>query len=139
MTPTKQRAIVSALIGLGLVIVGFFGVRTFHAFRDFRTHRPPPPFDNKQQPETDVDLIRDWMTIPFIAKMYHVPPPVLFDALGISLKGNQEKNLKQLNDEYFPETSGYVETKVKETVLQNMPPAMPTLPSTPTMPSVPVP
>jgi hypothetical protein len=139
MTPFKQRAIVTALIGLGLLVVGFFGLRTAAAFREFRGHRPPPPSFNNEQPETDVQLIRDWMTIPFIGRMYHVPPQVIFAALEIPVNGNKEKNLKQLNDEYFPDVDGFVETKVKETVLKNMPLPMPTEPPVPTMPGVPTP
>ena len=39
----KQRAFVISLILIGLVIVGFFGLRTARAFREFRGHHPPPP------------------------------------------------------------------------------------------------
>lgn len=139
MTPTRQRALVIALIGLGLIIVGFFGLRTASAFRAFREHRPPPAFEANKEPETDVALIRDWMTIPFISKMYHVPAHIIFESLDIPAHGNQEKSLKQLNDEYFPKLDGFVETKVKETVLTNLPPPIPNPPPTPTVPSVPAP
>ena len=84
-----------------------------------------------------MELIRDWMTIPFIGKMYHVPPPKIFDALDIPMNGNQEKSLKQLNEEYFSDVDGFVETKVKEAVLKNMPPPQPTPTVVPTLPPVP--
>jgi hypothetical protein len=61
------------------------------------------------------------MTIPFIAKMYHVPPPLLYEALGISARGNQDKSLTQLNEEYFPGFSGIVETRIKAAVQENLP------------------
>ncbi len=132
MTPNKQRALVTSLILFGMLAVGFFGLRTFHAFREFHGHRPPPPFEN-EQPETDVQLIRDWMTVPFIARMYHVPPPILFEALDIPKnKSNEEKSLKQLNEEYFPNTTGFVEATVKAAVLAHLPPPIPTAPSVPT-------
>ena len=132
MTPNKQRALVTSLIIFGVLAVGFFGLRTFHAFREFRGHRPPPPFEN-EQPETDVELIRDWMTVPFIARMYHVPPPVIFEALDIpKSKSNDEKSLKQLNEEFFPNTNGFVEATVKAAVQANLPPQAPTAPSVPT-------
>ncbi len=122
MTPAKQRALVTALIGLGLLIVGVFGIRTLHAFKDFRGHRPPyHPFET-EQPVTDVGLIRDWMTIPVIGKMYRVPPPVIFEALKIPPVGNDKKSLKQLNDKYFPNEPGHVLEVVKATVQTNMPP-----------------
>jgi hypothetical protein len=86
MTPKMQRALVTTLIILGVMFVGFFGLRTLRAFKEFRGHRPPPPFgpaDFQQEAETDVELIRDWMTIPYIARMYQVPPKILFEALDI--------------------------------------------------------
>lgn len=125
MTAPRQRILVLALIGLGLLIVGFFGLRTLHAFREFRGHRPPgPPFapEGNQQAQTDVELIRDWMTIPYISRMYHVPPPMLFDALGISRRGNEEKSLKQLEEEYYPDKSGYVLETIKTSILASLPP-----------------
>lgn len=131
MTPSRQRALITALIILGALIIGVFGLRTVRAFREFRGHRPPPPFTTEQA-ETDVELIRDWMTIPFIAKMYHVPPPVIFNALDIPWNKNQDKSLKQLNEEYYPDLSGFVETTVKAVVLEHLPPPMPTAPSMPT-------
>lgn len=140
MNPKTQRALVIALIVLGVVTVGFFGLRTLRAFKEFRGHRPPPPFgpaDAQQEAATDVELIRDWMTIPYIARMYQVPPPMLFDAIGIHRKGNEDKSLKQLNEEYFPSEDGLVMEKVKAAILANQPPATPTLPPVPTAPSAP--
>ncbi len=137
MTPSRQRTWVTILIALGLLTVGFFGLRTFHAFREFRGHRPPhPPFDNRPA-ETDVELIRDWMTIPFIAKMYHVPPHVIFAALNIPKDKNQEKSLKQLNDEYFADQPGYALTTVKAVVQANIPPPTAVPPATIVPPSAP--
>jgi len=128
MDPSRRRALVSVLIIFGILTVGFFGMRTVHAFREFRGHRPRPPFEN-QQPATDVELIRDWMTIPFIARMYHVPPNILFEALRIQPLGNKEKSLKELNEKYFPDQQGIVEQRVKAALSENLPPPLPT-PST---------
>jgi len=121
VTPNKQQALVTVLIGLGVLIIGFFGLRTVHAFRDFHGHRPPRPFKN-EHPQTDVQLIRDWMTLPYIAFTYQLPPRLLFETLNISPKGNEKKSLKQLNDEYFPKESGYVLKTVKTIVAANLPP-----------------
>jgi len=115
----KQRTLVIGLIIIGLIIVGFFGLRTARAFREFRGHRPPPPFATEHV-ETDVSLIRDWMTIPFISRMYQVPPNVLFDALEIPPHKNREKSLKQLNEEYFPQAEGIVLEKIKAAVLAEL-------------------
>lgn len=122
MTPSQQRILTISLITLGVLIVGFFGLRTFHAFREFRGHRPPgPPFGDKQA-ETNVELIRDWMTIGSISHMYKMPPRLLYDALGIPPNGNEKKSLKQLNDEYFPDKPGSVLTTVKAAIQANLPP-----------------
>lgn len=125
MTPQRLRTLVFMLIGMGLIIIGFFGFRTLHAFREFRGHRPPPPPFAEQQAQdaqTDVELIRDWMTIPFIGRMYHVPPPVLFDALDIpKSRANEEKSLRQLNEEFFPGLPNHVITLVKATIQANLP------------------
>ncbi len=142
MTPTRQRAVVITMIGLGLIIVGFFGLRTLHAFREFRGHRPPPFAPNAESApvETDVELIRDWMTVPFIARMYHVPPPVIFEALGLPKdRKNEDKSLKQLNDEFFPDEPDHVITIVKSTVHANLPPptAIPPTKEVPPTASVP--
>ena len=116
----RQRNFVVGLIIIGLMIIGFFGLRTIHAFRQFHGHRPPPPFATEHV-ETDVSLIRDWMTIPFISRMYHVPPPVLFEALKIPEQGNKEKNLKQLNEEYYPQDHGVVLEKIKAAISAHQP------------------
>jgi hypothetical protein len=125
MTPKLQRALVTSLIVLGVMFVGFFGLRTLRAFKEVRGHKPPrPPFapGAAQQVETDVELIRDWMTIGFISHSYNTHPKMLYEALGIPPKGNEEKSLKQLNEEYFAENPGYVLDTVKATILAALPP-----------------
>src|SRR5215510_15298883 len=109
MTPTKQRILIVGLIGLGIIIAGFFGLRAFHAFKRFDGHRPPhfPPPDSGPA-QTDVSLIRDWMTIGYISHTYHMPTRLLYEALNIRPNGNEDKSLKQLNDEYFPDKRDYV-------------------------------
>lgn len=132
MVNSKQRALILTLVAAGAILAGLFGLRTLRVWRELREHRPPPGLPEvADHIETDVGLIRDWMTIPFIAKMYHVPARVLYEALGISTRGNQDKSLKQLNEEFFPETPGLVEEKIKATVLENLPPPMPTHPPLP--------
>ena len=123
MTPTKQRWLVIGLIMIGLALVGFFGMRVFHAFRRFEGHRPPhfpPPGAGPR--ETDVSLIRDWMTIGFLSHSYHTPPDQLYRALNIQPNGNEHKSLKQLNDEYFPTKADFVLETVKAVILANQPP-----------------
>jgi hypothetical protein len=132
----KQRNFVTVLIILGLLFVIVFGLRTARAFRQVREHRPPPPFATKPI-ETDVNLIRDWMTIPFISQMYHVKPHILFEALEIPEQADREKSLRQLNEEYYPQAEGIVIEKIKAAVqaaISNRPEQIPALPETPVVP-----
>lgn len=121
---SKQPAFIIAFTVLGVLLAAFFGMRAFHAFMKFNGHRPPPPFA-VEQAETDVEFIRDWMTIPFISHTYHVPEKILFDALGISPISNHKKSLKDLNQEYYPDADGYVLDLVKKTILAHQPPPTP--------------
>jgi hypothetical protein len=131
----RQRNFVIGLIIIGLMIIGFFGLRTARAFRQFHGHRPPPPFATEHV-ETDVSLIRDWMTVPFISRMYHVPALILFNALEIPEHGNKEKSLKQLNEEYYPQGEGVVLEKIKTTVLAYQPQQIEANPDTPIVPAI---
>jgi len=138
MTPFLQRVLVSALIIFGIWIAAFFGLRTFHSSREVREHHPPPPFTTERS-ETNVQLIEDWMTVPFIAKMYHVSPHIIFEALNIPAEDNKEKSLKQLDEKYFPTTPGYVLGIVKNTVQANLPPSSALPPATAVSPATAIP
>jgi len=120
---------------LGCLFVLFFGMRALHAFRKFGG--PPPPPHTRGEIETDVEKIRDWMTIPFISRMYDVPDDFLFEAVGIPREGNFKKSLEQLNKEYFPQTDGLVMDVVKAAILAHQAPGMPDTPLTPLPPLTP--
>lgn len=134
MPPKVQRALVLGLIFAGVLLAGFFGLRAVFAFREFRRHGPPPlpPLQAMQEgsPESDVELIRDWMTIPYISQTYQVHPRVIFEAVGISPRGNEEKSLAQLNEEYFPQSPGLVVELVKAVIRAHLsaPTAVPVVP-----------
>jgi len=131
----KQRALVITLIILGVLLTAFFGLRAFRAYKKFDGHRPPR-FGTPGKVETDVELIRSWMTVPFIADLYRVPAPALFDALRIPPnKENWEKSLKFLNNEYYPDADGFVLETVKETV-KNLQPPKPDSTPQPVSPSI---
>jgi hypothetical protein len=135
MTPIKQRTVIIGLIIIGILLAGFFGLRAFIAFSRFRGHPPPPlPAAEAQQVETDVELIRDWMTIPYIARTYQVSPKYLFDALGIHPRGNEEKSLAQLNEEYSPQAPGIVVEVIKAAIRAKQPAPPTVIPDTPVSP-----
>ena len=116
----KQRTFVVGLIMIGLGIIVFFGLRTVRAFREFHSHRPPPLFATKPV-ETDAELIRDWMTLPYISIMYHLPLNLLYETLNIPPEGNEKKSLKQINDQYYPQAPGIVIEMVKSAILASQP------------------
>jgi hypothetical protein len=120
MNSARVRTLIFILIFIGGVIVGFFGSRTLQTFREIGEHPPAPPAvaaTEAAEPGADVDLIREWMTIPYISRTYDVPQNVLFEALDIPPNRNREKSLRRLNREYFPEQEGIVLEKIKAAVL----------------------
>jgi hypothetical protein len=126
---SKQKTIIIGLTVLGCLLILFFGTRAFRAFKKFNGHPPPPSFASELQ--TNTEEISDWMTIPFIAYSYGVHPKILFEALDIPPKGNDKKSLKELNDEYFPESDGLVIQLIKAEILANQPPPTPAPPNIP--------
>jgi hypothetical protein len=116
----KQKILITTLIVLGVLLVIFFGMRAFRPFREFHGHRPPPG-----SIETDVTLIRDWMTIPYIAQRYYVPGEKLFEAVKIPPPGNKDKSLLQLNNEYYPDQRDFVLETIKADILAHQPPTPP--------------
>ena len=140
MTPSRQRLLVIALIMIGLAFVVFFGVRFVYAFREFNGHRPRHFSLPQSEPaETDVTLIRDWMTIGYLSHAYQLPPNLLYEALNIPPNGNEHKSLKQLNKKYYPEAPGIVVEKVKAAILADQPPQSPLAPDTAVPPATAVP
>ena len=130
MTRNRQRLVIFGLILLGILIAGFFGIGSLRAVKKYEEYRPPPlllPADSSAA-ESDVELIRDWMTIPYISTTYNLPPNLLYKALDISPRGNEEKSLSQLNEEYFPKSPGFVIEIVKAAVRASLPPSTTAIP-----------
>lgn len=134
---SKQRIVIIGLTIIGCLLILFFGLRSLRAFEKFDRRDVREDFPDKL--ETDVERVREWMTIPFIARMYGVPEPILYEALDIPSLGNHKKSLEDLNKEYFPETDGLVIQIVKATLLENQRPPTPIPPLTAVPPLTPVP
>jgi hypothetical protein len=66
MNGWRQKTLL-LLFALAIAITVIFSMRAFH-------HRPHPKVD---------EPIRPWMSVPYVAHSYHVPPHVLFQALNI--------------------------------------------------------
>src|SRR5712671_211906 len=77
-----QKWIVLAALALVILVTGLFAVRTVRRAIFWRTHRE--------------EVIRPWMSIPYIAHSYRVPPHVLYQALGIPPQLHDRRPLKQI-------------------------------------------
>jgi hypothetical protein len=112
-------------------------MRAIHAFKKFNGHRPPPP----EKIETNVELLRDWMTVSYISKTYYVPEKTIYEALNITPLGNHDKSLNAINQEYYPDANGFVLGTVKATLLAHQtiptPDSVPTAFPPPTPPATP--
>ena len=79
-------AVVAVAFVIALVLGGRAGVRLYHRL----TGPPPPPR------ETDVSAIAGWMSVPYVARHYRVPPPELFQALGVTPEGHRTATLDDI-------------------------------------------
>ncbi len=132
----KQKILTFILIVISAAAMIFFGMRAMRAIMRLRGEGPfgKPP----QASQTDVSLIRDWMTVPYVARAYHVPSEALFKTLNISERENHKKNLKELNDKFYPHQKGivlaHIQASIQAMQKQEPPPPFPATPifTTPT-------
>jgi hypothetical protein len=91
--PSRRLILTIALVIVGAALVGWFGLRAYHAYTRFQR-------SELTAGTTDVEAIRGWMTLPYIARAYGVPEDALFAALEIPKPGNQRLSVKQLVAKY---------------------------------------
>jgi hypothetical protein len=77
-----QKWIVVAALVLVVLATGLFAVRTVRRAMYWRAHRE--------------EVIRPWMSIPYVAHSYRVPPHLLYQALGIPPQAHDRRPLKQI-------------------------------------------
>ncbi len=77
----RQWVALSALV-LVLLVTGLFAIRTVRRAIYWRLHRD--------------EVIRPWMSVPYVAHSYRVPPPVLYDALGIPHPPHDRRPIKEI-------------------------------------------
>lgn len=77
----RQWLLVSAFI-ITVLITSLFAVRTARRALYWRNHTDEP--------------IRGWMTVGYVAHSYHVPPHVLFQALGLPHQPPDKRPLREL-------------------------------------------
>lgn len=102
---------------LGLILVVLFGLRTVRSFT--RIER-----DRLDRPAPRVEDIRGWMTLPHLAKVFHVPEPYLYEQLGISDDAAHRMDLRELSRTQSPEAPEQFMERVKD-VIRSYQPARP--------------
>ncbi|MHC1781493.1 MAG: hypothetical protein AB9891_01805 [Anaerolineaceae bacterium] len=118
---TQKRTIVILIILAGVILVVFFGLRTFRTIMRIR-HMEMRPLS------TDVELIRGWMTIPYISENYRVPPEMLVEACDLPPAPKKHENLDQINRKIAPGEPGTLVECIKGAV-SNFQQSHPTLPA----------
>ena len=90
----RERILSTGLIVVGVILVIFFGFRAVRSFLRIQ-------FTSLEPGVTDVELIRGWMTVPYLATSYGVPEDYIFEQIGVPQEGNRDRALYRLNQEYF--------------------------------------
>ncbi len=108
--PLWKKALVIGLILVGVWVSLVFTMRVVRSFQHARW------MADRRSGELDVEMIRDWMPVPYIERMYGVPQSVLYESLGISAAQAGRKNLAALNRQLFPGQQGEAVRRVKEAI-----------------------
>lgn len=106
----RRRPILAGIIAVLLVIVLLFGGRAAWRLGARLLGPPPPPR------QTDVSLIADWMSVPYISRVYRVPRPELYRVLGPEPDGRDRRSLREWAQEQGRSSDEIVHL-VQETVL----------------------
>lgn len=76
-------------LGLGILLVAVFGLRAWHQIE----------FAGRvQRGEVQVETLRGWMTLPYIARVHGVPQAELRAALGLPATGHEQRSLRDWFD-----------------------------------------
>ena len=106
---TRRRSLM-ALVAIALVVTLVFGGRAAWRLYNRLTRPPPPPR------QTDVSAIAGWMTVPYVGRAFRVPPPELFNALGVPEEGRRRSTLDDIARETGRTSEAVLDT-VRATVL----------------------
>ncbi|TWT78784.1 hypothetical protein CA13_01810 [Planctomycetes bacterium CA13] len=96
MVIARRRVLTICLLAIGIGLILYYGNRTRKSYHQFRY--------TKQQGldtgDANVDAIRPWMTIHFVAAAYAVPQEYLFAELGVELEDRRRNiDIRHLNEE----------------------------------------
>lgn len=118
----RQELLIAAFL-MSVAVVVIFGVRAFH-----------------RAPHRKVDeRIRPWMSLPYVAHSYRVPPHVLYEALDLPPKPRDRRSIKQIaRAQNLPVQEVILALQQAIERARPLPPALPSnSPPTPTQPPAP--
>ena len=90
----NQRILLFGGLAIALVVTLLFGLRLARRFIDRPTNEP----------------IREWMSVSYIAHSYHVPPRVLFEAIGVADSPRDMRPLRDLARDQNKDVSDMIKT-----------------------------
>lgn len=110
-TTMRQRfCIIIFFLLLSLVATIVVANATIHAVQDVHTHQV-------MEHKGDVHLIRQWMTIPYIAHVYRVPGSILYGALNLKdTPANRHSTLETLALQHKQSTDSVIR-KIQHCIL----------------------
>ncbi len=77
------------ILVVGIALIALFGIRMLNQLDYSR---------KVQSGEIQVETLRGWMTLPYIARTYGVEETTLRTALGVAAQGNSERSLREWID-----------------------------------------
>jgi hypothetical protein len=90
-SPADNRWRRWAIAVLVLVLLGGIALAASSALRMGRRGRPPPG-----PRQTDVTQIAGWMTVPYVARTYRVPPEEVARAVGVPLDQAERRSIDEI-------------------------------------------
>lgn len=120
---TQKKETIQYLIIIGLICILIALIYGYKTIRDIR-HRPFPI-----PREVTVNNLQGWMTIPYIARTYHIPEQELLKALNVSTNNARNLTLTKVAKLRGKTTQQVIEeVKIIIQDLQKNPPAPPMKP-----------
>lgn len=77
-----QKVLLTGAFVIALIFTAVFSVRAFHRVSRFHAG--------------DVEPIRPWMNVPFIAREYNVPREPLYEAIGLVPSANDRRPIGEI-------------------------------------------
>lgn len=89
LSQRTRRWLGGLAIAIGLVLLVLFGIRMWHQYEYAQ---------RVASGEIQVESLRGWMTLPYIARVYGIPEAALREALGLPASGDEERSLQSWFD-----------------------------------------